>query len=225
MILLETSEYSIRENKLGFIDLYNKNEEKVKRLGHKISLKNLKKCDDNNFVITFSKMNFRFEHYNINEKGYLVTAFNTTSPYQAFTKLLELNENIFEIMASNKYGISYVLYNWQTRKYYKGQNNLPVLNDKGEIIVSKKLKYDDEMEGLYYEDMLHYNLDPNNFEIKNAYSELQQRNIDFEHKNAKKVIRKECLENMLTLAILQKENLLKTRDEYNKEQSLTRTKH
>ena len=167
-------------------------------------------------------MNFKFEHYNINEKGYLVTAFNTTSPYQAFTKLLELNENILEIMASNKYGLSYVLYNWQTRKYYKGQNNLPVLNDKGEIIVSKKLKYDDEMEGLYYEDMLHYNLNPNNFEIKNAYSELQQRNIDFENKNAKKVIRKECLENMRTLAILQKDELLKTRDEYNNEQSLKR---
>ena len=208
MILLETSEYSIRENKLGFIDLYNKNEEKVKRLGHKISLKNLKKCDDNNFVITFSKMNFKFEHYNMSEKGYLVTAFNTTSPYQAFTKFFELNENIFEIIASNKYGISYVLYNWQTRNYYKGQNDLPILNDDGEIIVSKKLKYDDEINGLYFDDILHYSLDLNNFKINNAYSELQKRNIDFKNKNAKNVIKRECLMNMRTLALLQKEGLL-----------------
>ncbi len=208
MILLETSEYSIRENKLGFIDLYDKNNEKVKRLGHKISFNYAKKCDDNNFVITFSKMNFKFEHYNMSEKGYLVTAFNTTSPYQAFTKFFELNENIFEIIASNKYGISYVLYNWQTRNYYKGQNDLPILNDDGEIIVSKKLKYDDEINGLYFDDILHYSLDLNNFKINNAYSELQKRNIDFKNKNAKNVIKRECLMNMRTLALLQKEGLL-----------------
>ncbi len=218
MILLETSEYSIRENKLGFIDLYNKNNEKVKRLGHKISFNAVKKCDDNNFVITFSKMNFKFEHYNINEKDYLVTAFNTTSPYQAFTKLFELNEDIFEIIASNKYGISYVLYNWQTRKYYKGQNDLPVLNNE-EITISKKLKYDNENEGLYFDDILHYQLNSENFEIIKAYSELQQRNINFQNKNAKNVIKKECLENMRTLAILQKEELLKTRDEYKLERT------
>ena len=225
MILLETSEYSIKENKLGFIDLYNKNNEKVKRLGHHLFFNNLKKCDENNFIITFSKMTFKFEHYNINEKGYLVTAFNTTSPSQSFTSVFELTDNVLGMVASNKYGSSYVLYNWQTRNYYKGEDSMPILNNEGLIVVSKKLKYDNENEGLYFDDILHYQLDSENFEIVKAYSELQQRNIDLKNKNAKNVIKKECLENMRTLAILQKEESLKSRDEYNNEQLLKRTKN
>ncbi len=221
MILLETSEYSIRENKLGFIDLYNKNNEKVKRLGHHLFLNNLKECDENNFIITFSKMTFKFEHYNMSEKGYLVTAFNTTSQTKTFTNILELTKDVLGIVASNKYGSSYVLYNWQTRNYFKGEDDMPRLNDEGKINVSKKLKYDDEIEGLYFEDMLTYTLDSDSLKIIKAYSELQQRNINFENKDAKSVIKKECLENMRTLAILQKEELLKTRDEY----KLERTKN
>lgn len=208
MILLETSEYSIKQNKLGYIDLYNKNNEKVKRLGHKIFFNNIKKCDENNFIISFSKMNFSFEHYNILEEDYLVTAFNTTSINQAFTSVFELNKDILGVIATNKYGSSYVLYNWQTRKYYKGEDDMPSLNDDGSILVSKKIKYDDEMAGLYFDDYLHFSLNPSNFQIIKAYSELQQRNIDFKNKNAKNVIKKECLSYLRTLAILQKENLL-----------------
>ena len=85
---------------------------------------------------------------------------------------------------------------------------MPSLNDDGSILVSKKIKYDDEMAGLYFDDYLHFSLNPSNFQIIKAYSELQKRNIDFKNKNAKNVIKKECLSYLRTLAILQKENLL-----------------
>lgn len=208
MILLQTDEYSIKQSKLGFLDLYNKNGKKVVRLGHHIFLNNLKKCDENNFIIAFSKMNFSFEHYNINGTNYSVSAFQTTSPTHSYAWSFELSDDVFGVMASSKYGSSYILYNWQTRNYYKGHGDeMPSLNDNGDIIIPKKIKYDDECNNLYFEDHLEYKLDSKTFEIKEAYSDLQKRNINFANQNARKVLERECLENMKTLAILQKEGL------------------
>ena len=223
MFLIKTNKYSIKQNKLGFIDLYNKDDKKVKHLGHKLFLDQLIYCDENNFIITFLKLYYNVIHYDLNKDNYIANQFKYLKLIPNVT-ILNLKDNIIKITSYNN-GSFTILYNWQTKKYYKNKNIDIKLDNQNEVIASKKIKYDNEIEGLYFEDMLHYNLDSNNFEIKKAYSELQQRNIDFENKNAKKVIKRECLENMRTLAILQKENLLKTRDEYNKEQSLTRTKH
>ena len=223
MFLIKTNKYSIKQNKLGFIDLYNKDDKKVKHLGHKLFLDQLIYCDENNFIITFLKLYYNVIHYDLNKDNYIANQFKYLKLIPNVT-ILNLKDNIIKITSYNN-GSFTILYNWQTKKYYKNKNIDIKLDNQNKVIASKKIKYDNEIEGLYFEDMLHYNLDSNNFEIKKAYSELQQRNIDFENKNAKKVIKRECLENMRTLAILQKENLLKTRDEYNKEQSLTRTKH
>ncbi len=222
MDLVKTTKYSIKENKFGFIDLYQ-DTTKIKRLGHKLFLNKIISCDENNFIISFNKMSATFEHYDVSQKNMVVTAFKTTSPSKAAITTLELSQDIYGICASNKYGCSYVLYNWQTKKYYQGHDQeLPIINDLGEIVISKKIKYDSEEEGLYFEDDLSYSLSPETFEIKSAYSELQQRNINFENQSVKKTLKQECLENMRTLALYQKANLLKTREEITREYQLKR---
>ena len=209
MILLETNQYRILRNKLGFLDLYDKNNHKVKRLGHHLFLNNLKKCDDSNFIITFARLNFSFEHYNIFNENYIETSFNTTSLLNSNVYTFKLNEEIYGAIAVNKYGGSFILYNWQTKKYYIDYGDkIPDINEQQKIVIPKKIKYDDEKENLYFEDQLYYELDPKTFEIINAYSTLQQRNINFKGEEVKKVLQRECLENMKTLAIYQKANLL-----------------
>ena len=210
MILIQTDNYSIRQDKMGFLNFHDKNGKKVKRLGHRLFLNNLKKCDENNFIIAFAKMNFTFEHYNLDE---VVTAFKTSSPTRSFACTFELSDDVLGVMANSKYGCSYVLYNWQTKNYYKCSGEMPTLNQNKQIVISKMIKYDDEVKGLYFVDNLKYKINPETFEIKEAYSTLQQRNINFAKQDVKEVLNRECLENMKTLALLQKEGLLKSREE------------
>ena len=133
MILLQTENYSIRQDKMGFLNFHDKNEKKVKRLGHRLFLNNLKKCDENNFIISFVKKNFTLEHYNSDVE---VPIFSISSPISSFTCTFELSDDVLGVMASSKY---YILYNWQTKNSYKGSGQIPTLDKNKQIVIYAKL--------------------------------------------------------------------------------------
>ena len=182
MFLLKTKEYNIEQNKLGFIYLKDNDNNKLKCLGHKLFFKKVVFCDDYNFIIAFSKIHYDIVHYDMNEKNYFAKSFKCLK-FRPYVSISCISDSIIKFVSLD----TTILYNWQSKEYYKDEN-ITTTVDNQDLIVSKKLKYDDEEEGLYLEDMLHYNLDSNNFKVKDAYSELQKRKIDFKDENKQIVL-------------------------------------